>query len=476
MTNIKRLMPKRGIFVQTFIGFWIIMAAVIATLSVTHEMTDTNHWEARLREETKIPLTFFGQIAIERYEKSGVKGLADVTGRLKSSVAIDAYLFSKEGSELTGRPAPPEAAALSARTGNDGEVAVAMAGKEGFAALGVTSAKGQSYVVVGVIPRKALLGTAQSKLSWAIRVIAVLVVSSIACYLLSRYMTAPIVKLREAARRLASGDLTVRVAPAVGARRDEIGELARDFDVMAGRVEALLTSERQLLGSISHELRSPLSRLGVALELAGRHSSFEAGRYLGRIELEAERLNELIGGLLAFTRLENGMWEVKRESFNLVEVVGEVAADADFEAQAASKTVRVTESMACVAFGARELIRSAVENVTRNAVRYTREGTEVEIAIRCAHGTAVPTAVITIRDHGPGVPEADLDRIFRPFYRVGEGRERQTGGTGLGLAIAERAVLVHGGTIRASNAPEDGLIVEITIPQDETSEGKGVTH
>jgi two-component system sensor histidine kinase CpxA len=462
------MMPKRGIFIQTFIWFWIVMTAIVATLSITHEMTDTTHWETRMQEVAVAPLIFFGPIAVERYEQAGAQGLTDVISRLKSSAPIDVYLFNKGGSELTGRPAPPEALALSARTGSDGKVAVTSADEEGFAAVRVTGAQGRSYVVVGVIPRRALLGAAQERSSWIIRLIAVLIVSSIACYLLSRYMTTPIVKLREATRRLASGDVTVRVAPAVGARRDEIGELARDFDVMAGRVEALLTSQRQLLGNISHELRSPLSRLGVALELAGRHSSSEAGRYLGRIELEAERLNELIGGLLAFTRLESGIWEAKRESFDLAEVVAEVAADADFEAQAASKTVRVTQSTACVVSGARELIRSAVENVTRNAVRYTREGTEVEIAIRRAHDTVVPTAIITIRDHGPGVPESDLDKLFRPFYRVGEGRDRQTGGRGLGLAITERAVLLHGGTVKASNAPDDGLIVEITIPQDKT--------
>jgi signal transduction histidine kinase len=465
------MMPKRGIFIQTFIWFWIVMTVLAATLSITHEVIDTNHWEARMQEEAGTLLVFFGQIAVERYEQAGTKGLTEVIARLKSSAAIDAYLFNKEGSELTGRPAPPEAVALSARTGSDGRVAVTSADEEGFAATRVIGAQGQPYVVVGVISHRALLGTAQRSYSWIIRLIAVLVVSSIACYLLSRHITAPILKLREAARRLASGDLAVRVAPAVGARRDEIGELARDFDVMAGRVEALLTSMRHLLGNISHELRSPLSRLGVALELAGRHSSPEAGRYLGRIELEAERLNELIGRLLAFARLESGIGEAKRESFDLAEVVGEVAADADFEAKVAGKTVRVTESTACIVSGARELIRSAVENVMRNAIRYTKEGTEVEVAIRRTLDTAVPAAIVTIRDHGPGVPESDLDKLFRPFYRVGEARERQTGGTGLGLAITERAVLLHGGTVKASNAPEDGLIVEITIPQDKAGAG-----
>jgi methyl-accepting chemotaxis protein len=212
------MMPKRGIFLQTFIWFWIIMTVVVATLSVTHEMMDATHWETRIQEEVRTPLAFFGPIAVERYEQAGAQGLTGVISRLKSLAAIDVYLFSQEGLELTGRPTPPEAAALSARTGNDGRLAVTSAGEEGFAAIRVIGARGQPYVIVGVIPHRALLGTAQRGSSWIIRLITVLVVSSIACYLLSRYMTTPIIKLQEAARRLASGDLAVRVAPAVGTR------------------------------------------------------------------------------------------------------------------------------------------------------------------------------------------------------------------------------------------------------------------
>jgi signal transduction histidine kinase len=457
-------MHKRGIFIQTFVWFWIVMSIVVAVLYTLQEMTETTSRETHVQASAKAPLTFFAGIAVECYERGDTKGLADAISRLKSSADIDVYLLNEKGSEVTGRAVPPKVLALAVQTGKDGKIAVSLSHEESLAAMRITGAKGGSYVVVGSIPGRAHREMSEEIILWIMRLIVVLIISSIACYLLSRHMTAPIIKLRKAAKQLASGDLTVRVAPAVGARRDEIGELARDFDVMAERVETLLTSQRQLLGNISHELRSPLSRLGVALELAERHSSSEAEKYLGRIELEAERLNELIGRLLAFTRLDSGIGDVKKEAFDLTEVVGEVAADADFEARGAGKTVRVTESKTCVVSGVKELIRSAIENIVRNAVRYTRGGTEVEIALRCTHGTGVPAAMITVRDRGPGVPEDDLEKLFRPFYRVGEGRERQTGGTGLGLAITERAILLHGGSVKAINAPDGGLIIEISIP------------
>ena len=459
------MMRRGGIFLQTFIWFWIITTTVVATLYAIHEMTETTSRKTHVKESAQLPLSFFAKIAVERYERADKKGLAEAIGSLKSSTGIDAYFLDEKGTELTGREVPPSVLALSAQTDREGEVVVDLSHNEDedYAALRITGAGGRSYVIAGTIPEKDYRGMSREILVWIIRLLVVLIVSSIACYLLSRYMTRPIIELREAAKRLASGDLAARVAPAVGARGDEIGELARDFDVMAERVEALLTSQRQLLGNISHELRSPLSRISVALELAGRHSTPEAERYLGRIEVEAERLNELIGRLLAFTRLESGL-NIKKEPFDLAGILSEVAADADFEGQSSGKTVRVVQSEQCIVSGVRELIYSAIENVVRNAVRYTAEGTEVEIALRCIREGAAHLALMEVRDHGPGVPENDLRKLFRPFYRVGEGRERQTGGTGLGLAITERAILLHGGSVKAVNVPDGGLAVEIILP------------
>jgi two-component system sensor histidine kinase CpxA len=291
-----------------------------------------------------------------------------------------------------------------------------------------------------------------------------LVISCLACYLLARYLTVPIVRLRDAARQLASGDLTVRVSPAAEKRWDEIGELAHDFDLMAERIQVLLTSQKQLLGNISHELRSPLARLNVALELARRQSTPEAGKFLDRIEWESERLNELIRQLLALTRLEGLMDRTRKELIDLTHLVQDIAADADFEARSRQRSVQLVEQERCTVIGVRDLLRSAVENVVRNAVWYTREGTAVEISLHSLTNRGATQAIVNVRDHGPGVPEEMLLDLFRPFYRAGEVRERQTGGAGLGLAITERAILLHGGKIKALNAPDGGLIVEISIP------------
>jgi two-component system sensor histidine kinase CpxA len=262
------------------------------------------------------------------------------------------------------------------------------------------------------------------------------------------------------ARELASGDLQTRVGPALGSRRDELAELGRDFDAMAARIEALVTAQQRLLGDISHELRSPLARLGVALDLARRRGGRDIGDLLGRIELESERLDELIGELLELNRLESGD-EIAREPIDLAALVEEIAADADFEAQADDRSVRVVSTEACEVAGDRNLLRRAIENVARNAVRYTPEETTVEVALGCDERDAV----VRVRDFGPGVSDEELPNLFRPFYRVAGARERDTGGAGLGLAITERAVAIHGGSVAASNASGGGLTVEIRLPR-----------
>jgi two-component system sensor histidine kinase CpxA len=294
------------------------------------------------------------------------------------------------------------------------------------------------------------------------------------CYWLARYLTAPVAKLRTATNDLASGNLSARVGPSLGKRRDELASLGSDFDRMAEKIESLLNSQRRLLGDISHELRSPLARLNVALELARQRAGPEATTALQRIQHEAENLNEMIGQLLALTRLETGTQEVSKNQFDLAKLVRDIAEDADFEARSRNRSVRLCAAETCMVEGNEELLRPAIENVVRNAIQYTAEKSEVEIDIK-ANGrpqlaSSLPVgnedgvAEITVRDHGAGVPESALAQIFRPFYRVDDSRDRESGGAGLGLAITERAVRLHGGTVTALNAPEGGLIVRINLP------------
>jgi two-component system sensor histidine kinase CpxA len=245
--------------------------------------------------------------------------------------------------------------------------------------------------------------------------------------------------------------------------------LAADFDEMAEKIQSLVDSQRRLLGDISHELRSPLARLNVALELARQRSGAEATSALERIQLEAENLNEMIGQLLALTRLESGAEEIRKTKFDLAVLVRSITDDANFEAHGRNRNVKLESPERCPMVGNELLLRRAIENVIRNAVQYTAEGTEVEVGLA---GVEQDTAVITVRDHGAGVPENALAEIFRPFYRVDEARDRGAGGVGLGLAIADRAVLLHGGAVAATNAPEGGLLVKITLPGKQTANSK----
>jgi two-component system sensor histidine kinase CpxA len=285
-------------------------------------------------------------------------------------------------------------------------------------------------------------------------------ISGLICFVLTRHITSPLFELRRGAESIAVGNLTARVPGSLRNRRDEIGQLGRDFDRMAERLESLVESHKRLLGDVSHELRSPLSRLLVALGLARRAHAEEMPELLDRIALEARRLDRLIGQLLTLARIESGSHGAAASCIDLTALVHDVVSDADFEARAQSRRVGVTAFEECTVSGFEDLLRSAVENVVRNAVRFTREGTAVDVSIRRERDRAV----IRVRDRGPGVPETMLSEIFLPFHR-GQGiHGARSDGSGLGLAIAQRAVAADGGKIGAMNAADGGLIVDIEVP------------
>jgi two-component system sensor histidine kinase CpxA len=268
------------------------------------------------------------------------------------------------------------------------------------------------------------------------------------------YLTGPVRILQKTVERFGRGDLSAR---AESVRRDELGQLARTFDRMADRIETLLAAERRLLLDISHELRSPLARLGVAIELARSGDDTDAA--LNRIQKESDRLNSLVGQLLQVTRAEGDPASRRRNPVRLDQLVQLLVGDSEIEAAAHGCGLQYHTGDAVTIAGDPELLRRAVENVLRNAIRYEPRDSSVEV--RLWHGGS--RAVVEIRDHGPGVPEDALPRIFDPFYRVESDRNRLSGGIGLGLSIARRAVELHQGAIRASNA-NPGLKIELEFP------------
>ncbi|HKR28390.1 MAG TPA: ATP-binding protein, partial [Acidobacteriaceae bacterium] len=257
-------------------------------------------------------------------------------------------------------------------------------------------------------------------------------------------------------------NLHARVPPRVEARGDEFGDLARDFNTMAERIEDLLSSQRQLISDVSHELRSPLTRIQLAVDLVRKRGGDDPA--LSRMQADLERLEHLIARLLTLARVEAGA-AAKWERLDLTGLLTEIAADAQLEARQRNCTVVFSEAAASSVMGDEYLLRSALENVVRNAVYYTAPGTEVLITL--APAAAGGMAVLTVSDYGPGVPEPELQNIFRPFYRVGDARDQQSGGAGLGLAIASRVIQLHHGTIAASNRPTGGLEVKIQLPNAE---------
>jgi two-component system sensor histidine kinase CpxA len=274
------------------------------------------------------------------------------------------------------------------------------------------------------------------------------------CYWLALSLTSPVRALQKAVERFGSGDFTARVN---SNRGDELGQLANTFDRMAGRIETLLAAERRLLMDISHELRSPLARLGVAVELARTGENLEAA--LNRIQKESDRVNALLCQLLQVTRAEGDPSSLRRDPVRLDELVQQLVDDTAIEAAARGCRVQYREPEPVTVEGDSELLRRAMENVIRNAIRYSPPAADVEVTLFRRNGTAV----VGVRDHGPGVPEESVSRLFDAFYRVEKSRDASSGGIGLGLSIARRAIELHKGGIHARNA-NPGLEVEIELP------------
>lgn len=276
------------------------------------------------------------------------------------------------------------------------------------------------------------------------------------CYALALSLTSPLRKLQKTLESFGRGDLTARTH---AKRKDELGQLSRTFDQMADRIQTLLAAERRLLLDISHEIRSPLARLGVVVELARNTDDMEAS--LNRIQKEADRLNELVGQLLQVTRAEGDHGQLRHDSVSLDELLETIVDDCAIEAQARNCELHLAETPRIEVEGDPELLRRAAENIIRNAIRYSPPGMPVDIEL----SDSGAMARIRVRDYGPGVPPESLDRIFDPFYRVDSDRSRTGGGVGLGLAIARRAVELHEGRLHASNAGP-GLLVDIEVPKE----------
>lgn len=453
----------RSLFVKIFLSFLLTIILVTSAGILLTYLRDQEFPPLGQQNFAKHAIAEYGQRAIDAFENQGVAAVDRFAEGLLADAEIRIILFAASGQALTRQHVPRRMLHMAQRALRSGEVVFPLQGQRNWLASPLQSRTGNRYIVALGLHDQPPVGHMFKGLSHGLfgwRLLTLLLVSAAVCFWLAGSLTAPISRLRQATRQFAAGDLSTRVGDQVKGKT-EIAGLAVDFDEMAGKIEALVAGQKRLLRDISHELRSPLARLGIALELARQEASQEVRqKNLRRIELEAERMNEMIGQLLSLTRLENGADELLRSEFDLCALLTRLVKDADFEAKSSNRQVLFSGPQSAVINGYEELLARALENVIRNGISYTEAGTQVGVELRRQSGALL----IRIADQGPGVPAEALDKLFEPFYRVADARDRQSGGTGIGLAIAEQAVRLHGGSIRASNRSTGGLLVEISLP------------
>lgn len=447
----------RSIFVKIFLWFWLTM--VLIALAFVFVWNLENEANPSRQSLTADAVAMYASSAAQSFELSGPQATGQLLQHLRQSSGVRATLLNEDLQPLVGEMDSHDAV-LARNAKATGQTQFLTRGDFADAAALVQTPSGRQYVLIAELPRRTsglFRGSAsQQLLRWGIAIL----ISGLVCYALTLYLIQPVLRIRSAASSIAGGDFSARATPVLAHRRDEMGELVRDFNQMAEQIERLMETQQQLLRDISHELRSPLARLTVALEIARNRSGTEAVSALNRIEQESERLNEMIGRLLTLARITSLVDPPQHTVIPLRSLLDQIAQDAAFEAAAKHSQVQVAGAQDCEIKGSQELLHSAIENVVRNAVRHAPAESTVKINLQCdgRHSR------IAVSDEGFGVPIGELEKIFRPFYRLSNAREHRSGGTGIGLAITQEVARLHGGSVRARNAEPHGLIVEIELP------------
>lgn len=432
----------KGLYWKIFIWFWAAMILImLATALYSSYFFQRNYKPERMDEL----LNFYAIAAAGVYDSGGPAALNHWINHVKPPIKMKMkyVIIEPAGSAVpVKRNIKPKAHRRFSES------------------RAVKTKDGQRLQLIAKLPSPRQQMKARRISYFMIRTVFAILIAGIICYLLSLYLTRPLRKLKTAARKIAAGELSTRVSNTIGNRRDEISELANEFDQMAEKIEKSMTAQRELLQHVSHELRSPLSRLQVSLELARRRSQGDIDKELDRIGLETEKLNELIGEILSLSRLQY-LNENQFQDIDMIELIKNIVDNVNFEFSQVALPVKLTHNVDSYPLQAnKKLLQRAIENILRNAYRYSSVDKAIELSIKAC--TKPKSLTIDIRDYGPGVQNKDLSHIFTPFYRAKS--SHQEDGYGLGLAIAKQAIRLHMGDIKASNQPPTGLLVSIKLP------------
>jgi signal transduction histidine kinase len=452
-------MPK--LFWKIFLWFWgamlIVNCAILLSVLSIRSVSEQNRAQSMMALQARK--------TAEMFESQSPKAFSGALRDFSQTADMHFGLYRPDGSDVLGTPTDGQTRSWISEAAQDEQTHFPRHYGPPLMLQATTGPSGTKYILSAEHASLPFAHFVRGGIGTQIlRLLAVALAVALVCLALAHYIASPILHLQSVSRRIASGDLTARVRVRLTSGRDEIADLSRDFNLMAKQIETLLQSQSQLLQAISHEMRSPLARLTLAAGLAKGTCSPESDGLLERIETEAERIEQMLGQLLTLARLDRGATSFPRTPVELSLLLSDIVSDASFEGSARKRPVILTNADPCLIDGSDTLLRSAIENVIRNAVRYTRESSTVEVSLTRNNDAGQDLAVIHVADEGPGVPSAELSQIFKPFYRVNRARERETGGTGLGLAITDRAVHLYHGTVAARNRTEGGLDVEIRLP------------
>jgi len=447
----------RSLYARILGWFWLSNLAVTATILAITLLSGAQPLGRRWMAAS---LDLYAQTATDAYRNGGATALNAYLDRIRSSVSMRGVLLGPQGQTLSANPLPPEGLSLVEQARATGQPRLRF-GLNWFGASIVHTPQGD-YIFLAQVDALRRFSRQVGSGELVSKAVVALLAGCLLCWLLARSITAPLRTLQSAVRSLGAGDLSVRVSPSIPPRNDELTDLAHEFDRMASEIESLRNEQHRLLADISHELRSPLTRLSISTELASR-GDLES---LDRMRKDITALDDLIEQILTLTRLEVQQQTRTLSNVPLNKVLMALVDDADFEAREQGKAVILQANQQCSVRGEPGLLRSCLENVIRNAVRFAPVATAVRVVVERGLRDRKPVAIVTIADQGRGVPEDLLGHIFEPFYRVAETEEDVPGnrGSGLGLSISQRIVTLYGGSITAHNGEAGGLVVVIEFP------------
>ncbi|KZZ47532.1 MAG: HAMP domain-containing histidine kinase [Saccharospirillaceae bacterium] len=450
----------RGIFVKIYLAF--LFTSIVATLVTLILAAYYREWS---NESINLIAPTGGYISAAELtlQYGGEPLLIEWLLTFQRHPSVNAYVFDSSGLSLLDNV--PDQVREYAFSPESYEARVDPLGRsEIIVKAPIASYDGRFYLLVVEFVHPLAVFNLPTYLAWGLG--ASLALFAVLGFLLSGYLTHPLRHMQRSVKAMAKGDWSVRIPRNLRRRQDEIGELSREFNQMAGKLERSIQDQRQLVRDVSHELRSPLARSRVALELARLDAVPEQNEFLDRIELETQRLDELIGDLLGMARLEIEQDQKHWQALNCEQQLRHIIEDARFERPDGSIQIFSRTSRSRVLADPR-LLAAAFENIIRNALLHTHPGTSVDIRL----ADEDEWLLLNIRDHGPGVPDDKLDDLLRPFVRNENARQRSEvslgqghRGFGLGLAIADKVICAHGGSLELSNHIEGGLQADIRLP------------